>query len=268
MHAHRDPTRTDNVLDSASAISGGVDNLGQNPDWTVINNIFYDVDHVFLNKGNSTTTGNGGGRVAFLYNTVIHVAREYSGSTAAEIAAFNWSDDSVALPDPSIGSGMYAAYNIVYDCSTLQRNYDPAHHTVIMDNNILSVPWTGPGSGNRVIDPMLNLGVLSGIAPTNVTPAQLREAARLRPGSPAIGVGFGGLNLGGFQPNGIAIEGGRWESPRVQPPHSKSVPAALSTGEQWVHSNGAGPHSNGNWTTDRLALRSHLRTTRRSRTCR
>src|SRR6185369_16381512 len=153
MHAHRDPTRTDNALDTASAISGGVDNLGQNPDWTVINNIFYDVDHVFLNKGNSTTIGNGGGRVAFLYNTVAHVARENSGSTAAEISVFDWSDDSVALPDPSIGSGMYAAYNIVYDCSTLQRNYDPAHHTVIMDNNILSVPWTGPGSGNRVIDP-------------------------------------------------------------------------------------------------------------------
>src|SRR5437762_281353 len=138
MHVHRDPARTDNALDTGSAISGGVDFIGQNSDWTIINNIFYDVDHVFLNKGNSTTTGNGGGRVAFLYNTVIHVAREYSGSTAAEIAAFNWSDDSIALPDASLGSGMYAAYNIIYDCSTLHRLYDPAHHTVIFENNIRS----------------------------------------------------------------------------------------------------------------------------------
>jgi len=207
MHVHRDPTRGDNALDTGSAISGGVDFVGQNSDWTIINNLFYDVDHVFLNKGNSTTVGNGGGRIAFLNNTVIHVAKEYSGSTAAEIAAFDWSDDSIALPDASIGSGMYAANNIIYDCSTLHRFYDPAHHTVIMDNNILSVPWSGPGSGNQVVDPRLNLGVLAGVFPTNVTPAQLRLAAQLLPGSPAIGAGFGGLNLGGLQPHGIAISG-------------------------------------------------------------
>src|SRR6185503_14220011 len=207
MHAHRDPARTDNALDTASAISGGVDVLGQNPDWTIINNIFYDVDHAFLNKGNSTTTGNGGGRVAFLYNTVFHVAREWSGSTAAEISAFNWSDDNIALPDPALGSGMYAAHNIIYDCTNLHRFYNPANHTVIMDNNILSVPWSGPGTGNQVVDPLLNLGVLKGTAATNVTAAQLLQAAQLRPGSPATGAGFGGLNQGGFQPNGIAISG-------------------------------------------------------------
>ncbi len=207
MHAHRDPTRTDNALDTASAISGGVDTLGQNSDWTVINNIFYDVDHVLLNKGNSTTTGNGGGRVAFLFNTVIHVAKEYSGSTAPEIAAFNWSDDNIALPDDSLGSGMYAAHNIIYDCAALHHLYDPAHHTVIMDNNILSVPWSGPGSGNQVIDPRLNLGALVGTLATNVTAAQLRQAAQLLPGSPATGAGFGGRNLGGFQPAGIVVSG-------------------------------------------------------------
>ncbi len=207
MHVHRDPTRTDQAIDTGSAISGGVDTLGENSDWTILNNLFYDVDHVFLNKGNSTTTGNGGGRIAFLYNTVIHVAKEYSGSTLAEIAAFDWSDDNIVAPDASIGSGMYAAYNIIYDCSVLHRLYDPAHHTVIMDNNILSVPWTGPGSGNQVVDPRLNLSSLNGIAPTNVTVAQLRVAAQLLPGSPAIRAGFGGLNLGGLQPHGIGISG-------------------------------------------------------------
>src|SRR5207244_4573147 len=113
MHVHRDPARTDNSLDTSSAISGGVDFVGQNSDWTIINNIFYDVDHVFLNKGNSTTTGNGGGRVAFLYNTVIHVDKEYSGSTAAEIAAFDWSDDKIALHDVSFGSALYDVYEYI-----------------------------------------------------------------------------------------------------------------------------------------------------------
>jgi hypothetical protein len=207
LHVHRDPTRTDNALDTGSAISGGVDTVGQNSDWTIINNLFYDVDHVFLNKGNSTTTGNGGGRVAFLYNTVIHVAKENSGSTAAEIAAFDWSDDSIVPPDPSLGSGMYAAHNIIYDCSTLNHLYFPANHTIIMDNNILSVPWTGAGSGNQVVDPRLNVGVLAGTPVANVTAEQLRVASQLLPGSPAIGTGFGGRNIGGLSAHGIAIAG-------------------------------------------------------------
>ncbi|MHA3772540.1 lamin tail domain-containing protein [Verrucomicrobiota bacterium sgz303538] len=207
MHVHRDPTRTDNALDTGSAISGGVDTVGQNSDWTIINNLFYDVDHVFLNKGNSTTTGNGGGRVAFLYNTVIHVAKENSGSTEAEIGAFDWTDDSIKLPDPSLGSGLYAAHNIITDCSVLQVNYNPANLTVIMENNILPIAWSGAGSGNQVIDPRLNLGVLAGTPVAKVTPGQLLQACQLLPGSPAIGAGFGGLNIGGLQPHGIAIGG-------------------------------------------------------------
>src|SRR5205823_736502 len=55
--------------------------------------------------------------------------------------------------------------------------------------------------------PLLNLGMLNGISPTNVTVAQLRQAAQLLPGSPAIGAGFGGLNLGALEPHGIAIAG-------------------------------------------------------------
>src|ERR1041385_4490021 len=214
MHVHRDPTRTDQAIDTGSAISGGVDTVGQNPDWTIINNLFYDVDHVFLNKGNSTTTGNGGGRVAFLYNTVAHVARESSGSTAAEIATFDWSDDNIVLPDASIGSGLYAAHNIIYDAAALQRFYDPAHLTVIMDNNILPVEfkgttneWTGAGTGNRYIDPRVNLGVVGGPAVANVTAAPMRQAFPLLPGSPAAGAGFGGRNIGGVNSNGIAIAG-------------------------------------------------------------
>src|SRR5438876_2326879 len=143
MHVHRDPARSDNPLDTASAISGGVDFVGQNSDWTIINNLFYDVDHVFLNKGNSTTTGNGGGRVVLLYNTIAHVNREYSGSPVGDIAAFDWSDDGIVLPDASIGSGLYAAHNIIYDCAVLNKFYDPAHHTIILDDNILPAEFKG-----------------------------------------------------------------------------------------------------------------------------
>ncbi len=214
MHVHRDPTRSDQAIDTASAISGGVDTVGQNSDWTVLNNLFYDVDHVFLNKGSSTTTGNGGGRVAFLYNTVAHVAKENSGSTAAEIAIFDWTDDNIVLPDPSIGSGLYAAYNIFYDATALQFHYSATNHTVIFDNNLFPVSfkggsneWTGAGSGNQYIDPRLNLSVLNGTPVANVTATQLRAAFQPLPGSPAMGTAFGGRNIGGLNPHGIAIAG-------------------------------------------------------------
>ena len=214
MHAHRDPSRTDQAIDTASAISGGVDVLGQNSDWTIINNLFYDVDHVFLNKGNSTSTPNGGGRVAFLYNTVAHVQKEYSGTTAPEICIFNWSDDNIVAPAPGIGSGLYAAHNIFVDAPVLQRFYFPTSHTVIFENNIFppsfkgtSNEWTGVGGGNQYTNPLLNFAAIAGIDPTNVTPAQLLQAFQLLPGSPALGAGFGGRNIGGLNTNGIAIAG-------------------------------------------------------------
>ncbi|MBI1841918.1 MAG: lamin tail domain-containing protein [Verrucomicrobia bacterium] len=247
MHVHRDPTRGDNALDTGSAISGGVDFVGQNSDWTIINNLFYDVDHVFLNKGNSTTTGNGGGRVAFLYNTVIHVAKESSGSTAAEIAVFNWTDDDIALPDASIGSGMYAAYNILYDYPALQRFYDPARHTVILDHNILASPWAGSGVGNIVGDPRLDLSVLSGTPVAQVTADQLRRAAGLLPGSPAIGAGWGGRNAGGLAPFGVHIQG---EPIGVTPLNS----ATLSFGPAGTFTWGATAAQKWGWTAFKWRL--------------
>ncbi len=209
MHVHRDPYRTDQAADTGSAISGGIDTSPQYSDWTIINNLFYDVDHVFLNKNEST----GGGRVALLYNTVVHVAKEGSGSPLTDIGAFIWADDGT-LPSPvAAGSGLYAAYNIITDCAVLDVKYFAAGatgtgYTVIGDNNILSVPWVGTSNGgNQVVDPRLNLSVLDGTPVANVTAAQVRQAFQLLPGSPAIGVAFGGRNIGGLQPHGITISG-------------------------------------------------------------
>jgi len=209
-HVHRDPYRTDNALDTGSAISGGVDFANQNSDWTIINNLFYDVDHVFLNKSDNP----GGGRIALLYNTIAHVAPEFSGTPASAIGAFDWADDGSSPAPASVGSGLYAAHNIIYDCPLLNLNYFPANYTIILDNNILPAAfkgttneWTGGGSGNQYLDPKLNLGVLAGTAPTNVTVGQLRQALQLQPGSPALGAAFGGRNIGGLNPYGIAIAG-------------------------------------------------------------
>jgi len=226
LHVHRDPERSDgNGLDTASAISGGVDFANQYSDWTLVNNIFFDVDHVFLNKSQSS----GGGRVAMFYNTVVHVNKEYSGTPQSDIGAFIWADDGTTPAPASVGSGLYAANNIIYDCSTLNISYFPANYTIIMDNNILSVPWSGAGS-NQVVDPKLNLGAIAGIAYTNVTAAQAKLACQLLPGSPATGAGFGGRDLGALNPHGIAVGG---EPPAITASTSATLTVGLGGTFNW-----------------------------------
>jgi len=202
MHVHRDPTRSDDARDTASAISGGVDFAGQFSEWTVINNLFYDVDHAILNKGGA---GAGAGRFIFVNNTLVHVAKEYGGGLTTDIAAFDFTDDGIALPDPSYGAGGYIAGNIIWDCPALTANYNAANHTVIFENNILSVPWSGPGSNNIVADPRLNLQLINNI--TNADWRTVKAALMPRAGSPALGTGFGGSDRGGLNPRGLLISG-------------------------------------------------------------
>ncbi len=198
MHAHRDPNRTDDPLDTSSAISGGVDVPTQYSEWTVINNFFYDVDHACLNKG--------GGRFIFVNNTLVHVNKESGAGLTNDIAAFDFTDVNVALPDPSVGAGAYVAGNIIWDCPQLTANYNPANHTVIFENNLLSVPWTGPGTNNVVADPQLNLQLLTNIATADWQ--TVKAAFTPRAGSPALGTGLGGFDKGGMNPAGLLIYGG------------------------------------------------------------
>jgi hypothetical protein len=204
LHAHRDPTRTDDARDTASAISGGVDFGGVYSEWTVINNLFYDVDHATLNKG--------GGRFIFQNNTLVHVAKEWGAGLVGDIAAFNFTDDGVALPDPSVGAGAYIAGNIIWDTPLLVANYNPANHTVIFNNNLLPLAWSGPGGSNVVGNPGLNLALIT--VPTNADWRTVQAAFKPQPGSPAIGTGLGGFDKGGLNPRGLLIFG---EPPAVTP---------------------------------------------------
>ncbi|HMJ91989.1 MAG TPA: lamin tail domain-containing protein, partial [Candidatus Acidoferrum sp.] len=82
IHVHRDATRIDDPFDTASAISGSVSVTGQYSEWTIINNLFYDIDHAVLAKQ--------GNRFTFVNNTVAHVAKSSGSGQLADIAAFNF----------------------------------------------------------------------------------------------------------------------------------------------------------------------------------
>jgi hypothetical protein len=189
MHVHRNGSP-----DSASAISGG-DDSGDISHITAVGNLFYDVDQMATAKiGNFYT---------LLNNTVID--QNGRGSDDAVTAVVNLADVGTTA-----GAGMYLEGNIIHSAVELARNYVPASSIVTFNNNILPMPWTGPGAGNRVIDPLLN-------DPFDIpTPTELdfrtvvplvREKFGLQSCSPGVGTGPNGADMGGVRLTGVSIGG-------------------------------------------------------------
>ncbi len=202
---HQD-TQRPNPKDTASAISGGQDNASVS-EWTIINNLFYDVDHAVLAKNRN--------RFVFVNNTVSRVNRAYG--SGVDIAAINFTDDDVALSALADGQGAYIADNVIDDGAVLVANYNAANVTVRMDGNLFpaGVTWGGPGAGN--VSAGAQLATAGLVPPTTLgagTVAQgMAAAARVRaalvvgPLSPARWTGMFGGNRGGLQPAGVAVGG-------------------------------------------------------------
>src|SRR6185503_4632681 len=98
------------------------------------------------------------------------------------------------------GAGARLDGNIVWATSVLFENYTGATMNVTVDRSVL--PANFPGVGNTLLDPLfLNTNYAA------LNPATLRDAFRLRPGSPAIGTGPNGLDMGALVPAGASISG-------------------------------------------------------------
>jgi hypothetical protein len=138
MHVHRNGSP-----DSSAAISGGNGTgptSGQTSHVTIVGNLFYDID--------SAATAKQGNFYTLLNNTVVD--QNGRGSQDTVTGVINLADEGIAE-----AAGMYLEGNIVHSAVALARNYNPALSVVTMNNNILPLPWTGPGSGNTVADPLL-----------------------------------------------------------------------------------------------------------------
>ena len=197
LHAHRDTNRTDNALDTASAISGGTDVANQLSEWTILNNLFYDVDHAVLNKQ--------GGRFLFVNNTVVRVTKGDGSGLTNDIAVLNLNDNALPLPAITLGAGAYVSGNIIWDAPMLVANYNSTNHVVRFENNLLPMAWTGPGTNNVVADPLLNLSLITD--PATADWRTVKAALTPKPGSPALGTGVGGYDKGGMNPPGLLIFG-------------------------------------------------------------
>jgi uncharacterized repeat protein (TIGR01451 family) len=186
LHAHKNGSP-----DTASAVSGGSD-TGEPSEITLIGNLIYDCDHAANAKQGNFYT--------LLNNTIVRQTRQ--GGTDTDAAVVVLADNN--MPE---GAGMYLEGNIIYDAEKLTRNVTNA--LVTFTNNLMALPWTGPGGGNVAADPLFKyLPDLSETYFPSWRHAQvLRDWFSLRAGSPARGAGPNGRDLGGVIPRGVSLFG-------------------------------------------------------------
>ncbi len=192
LHSHKNGSP-----DTSTAVSGGEDQgaTANKSEITIIGNIFYDCDGAMTAKeGNFYTMIN---------NTIVHQTR--TGGTETRAGVVNLADDGIAQ-----GLGTYLEGNIIYDIEALERSYAPPLTSVItFNNNILPFPWSGPGSGNTIVDPRFKH--VPAVSETNFATFQAAQIMRdwfsLLPGSPAIGTGPNGRDKGAVTTRGASIGG-------------------------------------------------------------
>jgi hypothetical protein len=191
MHSHKN-----GAPDTSSAISGG-NNRRDTSQVTIIGNLFFDCDQA--------ATAKEGNFFTMINNTIVHMTKTGGLDTAAGAVCVRDLD-----PSPTkFGEGVYLEGNIIADVEQLVRNYVTNETVVTMNHNILPLSWAGPGSANLVTEPKLkHIPTLSEARFTNWASAQImREWFSLQPGSPAIGTGPGGRDMGAIVKSGVSISG-------------------------------------------------------------
>jgi hypothetical protein len=192
LHSHKNG----NTPDSSAAVSGG-NTGGDTSEVTIIGNLIFDCDNA--------ATAKQGNFFTLINNTIVHTTKTGGIDTASGVVCVRDLD-----PTPTtFGRGFYLEGNIIVDAEQLVRNYVAGQTTVTMNNNILPMAWSGPGSGNVIADPLLkHIPQISETYFTDWADAQvLRDWFSLLPESPALGTGPNGLDQGGEIPFGASISG-------------------------------------------------------------
>src|SRR6185369_10618299 len=98
------------------------------------------------------------------------------------------------------GAGALLEGNIIFNVPQLLENYTNAVMSVTLNQCVLPAAWGGAGTGNVVGDPQL-------LQTSNVTWQTITNDFRLRSGSPAVGTGPNGLDIGALVPAGASLAG-------------------------------------------------------------
>lgn len=179
MNVHQDLSNP--IGDTASAISFG-EYGGYSPRVVAVRNIFYNVDHIALAKEDSF--------ISLINNTALN----------CDISGVNFNEPLRQLQP---GKGALLDGNIIWNTATNFENVIYQDHTaeLTVKNSILSGADFPEGNTN-------NLQTAPAFVATNgITAGNIKDALRLRAGSPAIGAGPNGLDMGALVPSGASVSG-------------------------------------------------------------
>jgi len=181
---------------TSNPISTGADG-GNTSELVVVRNLFFNCDHALLLKDR--------GAVLFQNNTVVRLRDNPNDRAPASVINFYEARSGTTPGDTAIVRG-----NILWDVTSnrFALHYTNDSSKIVFEQNLfptLDLPFP-IGAGNLTNDPLF-VGYAADTDPEAVTPDNIRSRLALQPGSPAIGSGPDGLDLGALVPGGIRIRG-------------------------------------------------------------
>ncbi|MBN2507718.1 MAG: lamin tail domain-containing protein [Verrucomicrobia bacterium] len=183
VHVHQDAPRAD----AAHAIAAGRTN-DIAPTVIAVRNLFADCDHALLLQDGAAAT--------FHHNTVVAIRTHPPASEPA--SAISLGDAHSALP-PGAQADLVANIFWNLDGDRLVSNLPSNALFQVRQCIVPGTNW--PGEGNLTLDPQfVNLAGAG-------DPRTLRQDLRLRPGSPALGAGPNGLDLGALVQAWVTLAG-------------------------------------------------------------
>ena len=171
----------------------------------ICRNIFYNTEHMFMQKDN--------GMGLLQNNTVLRITpnplsnnTDPAGNEAPGIIMFGepWrysTGDADAFGNGAIFEGNIASDLQITDPWPVLGGAEAADASFffVRDHNCVQ-GFPQPGLGNISVDPLF-------VSPSNLTAANIRQSLALQPGSPCLGTGPNGLDMGALVSSGASISG-------------------------------------------------------------
>ena len=184
---------------SSNPITTGADG-GNRSQLVICRNFFYNGEHVFMEKDS--------GMGLLQNNTILRITpnplsnnTDPAGNEAPGIIAFGEPWRGAPYGDGAIFEGNIASDLQVTDPWPIldsAQNSDTNFFFIRNYNCVEGFPQ--PGLGNLSVDPLF-------VSPSNLTAANIRQSLALQPGSPCLGTGPNGLDMGALVPSGASVSG-------------------------------------------------------------
>jgi hypothetical protein len=193
LNVRKDASRSS----SSNPITTGADG-GNRSELVICRNIFYNTEHVFMQKDS--------GLGLLQNNSVLRITpnplsnnTDPDGDEAPGIIMFGEPWRGAPYGDGAIFEGNIASDLQVTDPWPIlasAQNSDTNFFFIRNHNCVEGFPQ--PGLGNISVDPLF-------VSPSNLTAANIRQSLALQPGSPCLGTGPNGLDMGALVPSGASV---------------------------------------------------------------